>query len=303
MLFHHRNCLIAFLFCATLFCVDQLRAEKTLRWKFTAGDSWHVGITQISKTETRGGIRPVKMTIEMSMEMQWSIDSVEQNTATMTQKFSRIALKMTVPQGEAIEFDSSSQATPTGISKSIADSVRPLLGVAFQIKMSDRGEIVDVLLSDAAAKALSSVPSKSKLKSVFTKEGLSELLRQSAVVLPAAGVNDGDDWDATTTAKTPIGNLAQTHTYTYQGPTEKDDKTLDKITVKSTLDLKAPASSDSKIAIKAHEQTGELFFDSAAGRFAETNVTQTIVSELPYRDMIIRSTVESSLRMKITLSN
>lgn len=293
------------LLAALLFC-SQLHAEKLLRWKFAEGDQWKVRITQVSKTDTRAGIRPVKMTIDMSMDMDWSIQSVKDDTATITQRFTRIALKMTPSDGKAVEFDSSSESKRTGISKAIGESVAPLLDVDFFLTVNNRGEFVEVSLSDEAKKKLDSIPKDSNLKSIFTQEGITDLLQQSAVVLPKDAINEGDEWKTKTTAKTPIGELTQNHTYTYVGSNQGDEEgapAVEKITVTSTLDLKAPKTSGSKITIKEHTQTGQLLFDADAGRFVETSISQKIVSELPYRNLNIKSTVETSLKMTIVDSS
>ncbi len=287
---------------APLLASADARAQTLLRWKLQQGQKLRVEVTQKSDLETTVGTKPLKMSIGMTMEMDWTVDAVdEQGTAQLTQSFSRLAMKMDVPGTGAIQYDSAAPAPATGPAKDIAAAVAPLIGAPFVLKMNDRGEILEVKLSDAAAKAFEAAAADSRLKSVFSKEGISETLRQSSAVLPEKPVNKGESWNVVTQTASPLGLVKQTSTYTYEGPETRDDQPLEKIKVESTLTLdKQQDPSSPKVVLKDQQQSGTLHFDPAAGRFVDSEITQHLTTETPYRGMLIRTKASSSMHMKIT---
>jgi hypothetical protein len=287
---------------ALLLAAADARAQTLLRWKLQPGEKFRVEFSQKSDLETTVGTKPLKMSIDMTMDMNWSVDAVDQQgVAQLTQSFSRLAMKMDIPGTGAIQFDSAAPAPAAGPAKDIAAAVAPLIGAPFVLKMNDRGEILEVKLSDEATKAFEAAAADARLKSVFSKESISETLRQSSAVLPEKPVQMGESWNVVTQTASPLGLVKQASTYTYDGTESRDDRTLEKIKVESTLTLdKQQDPSSPKIVLKEQQQSGTLYFDPAAGRFVDSEITQKLTTETPYREMIIRTKASSTMQMKIT---
>jgi hypothetical protein len=282
-------------------CPEVSADGKLLRWKFQQGDRFHVMLRQTSVHETRVNNRPLKMTLKMTTELDWIVDSVdEQGRGVITQSFRRMALLMDNDQGESIEFDSASQGQSRGLAKEIAQRISPLIGLKLQVTMNDRGEIVDTSFSKEAEKILEAESKDGQIRKLFSKEGLTQMLRQSAAVLPEQPVSPDDTWTVKTASKSPIGDLDQVHNFTYEGEEQKNGHTLQKIVVETSLALaKSKGNSEPSMKLEDQTQTGTLYFDAEAGNFVASTIDQKFTSQTPYREMIIRSTVDSTLTMTI----
>jgi hypothetical protein len=292
-------CRVVMVFTAALFttAATPSRAEELLRWKLNAGETLHVELAQKSELETNVANKPVKMKLDMGFGLKWQVESVsETGVARIAQSFTRLRLKMELPKQDPVEYDSAAETKPTGPAKDVADAVGPLIGAKFFVSMNDRGEIVDVKLSDEAAKLLET-PAAARWKETISKEGLTDLLRQSAAVLPEKPVAKGASWTVPTSSKSPLGPLKLSHKYTYQGAEERGGKMLAKIAVQTTLELEA---SKGKPQLKEQKHSGLLYFDAEAGRFVETEVNQELATEAPYRDTVVKAKAVSTLRMKVS---
>lgn len=276
-------------------------AEKPLRWKLKPGEVFDVRFAQQSETKTSVLSKTIEVSVDMTMDMRWQVASVDQDgSAQLKQSFTRLSVTMNSPNVGLVKFDTASDDPLTELAEPLADSIEPLIGAEFVIKMSNRGEILAVTLSDETLAVFAEAPVNSQLKSLFTKDGLSEMLRQSAAVLPEQPVDEGATWESQSRTQAPVGTLKQTNHYTHAGTEQREGKTLDKITVRTMLELVEPKEQPAaKLALKQQQQTATLYFDADAGRFVESEIKQSLTSETPYRDNVIRTTVESTMRMTI----
>lgn len=272
-------------------------ADEALRWRFSAGESLQVSFLQTANTETVGAGVPTSISIVMGMDMTWRVEEVAADgSATMSQSFDRLTMSMKTGDVASVDYDSA--AVPTSApAKEIADAVAPLIGPKFQLTMSDRGEIQDVKLSDAAQQAAANT--REGLKSFFSADGISRVLRQSVIVFPEKPLAVGDQWEARSRVESPLGMLEQISVYTYQGAVDRDGRMFERFTVESTLQVDGDATR-AKTKIKSQSQTGELLFDRDAGRLASSQVVQKLTTVRPYRDtqVEVRSTSKLATSIK-----
>lgn len=280
-------------------------AQQPLRWKFEQGQKLHVKIVQNSSMETsKQKDKPQKLIVERLMELDWQVESVDdEGTARMTQSFARVRMKMQTSPTSTIEYDSASKKKPFGDARFFAESVAPLLKAKFFVVMTARGEISDVTLSEETIEAFAKeAEKKSKLQSLFSKEKISEIIRQPAFVLPEKGLTKGDRWEQAKEILSPLGTLALASVYTYAGPEQRDGKSLEKISGATMLQLKKPiAAAVSKVRIKEQKQSSEFFFDAQAGRLAASELTQHLVTESKYREFTFRAVADTTSQVSVTL--
>jgi hypothetical protein len=291
---HHVRCFALAIIC--LCAASSAHGEQLLRWKLKAGQALQVELTQKSELETTVAGKPLKMNVEMLMGLAWQVEAVdEQGIARVAQSFTRLKLKLDAPRQDPIEYDSSAQTKPTGPAKDVADALGPLIGARIFVSLNDRGEIVDVKPSDEAAKLLDS-PAAARLKETFSKDGLTDLLKQSAAVLPEKAVEPGATWTVPAASQSPLGPIKLTHKYTYVGSEVRSGRPLEKISVETKLELQ---EAKGKLKLIEQKQSGLLFFDAQAGRFVETQIDQELTTEAPYRDTTVRAKATSALTMKV----
>ena len=81
--------------------------------------------------------------------MTWDVQGVDEKTgeAVIKQKFDRVKMKMTTPVG-GFEYDSKSEAAPTGLGAMIAPMYKAMTKGEFEITMTSRGEVKDVKIPE-----------------------------------------------------------------------------------------------------------------------------------------------------------
>ena len=287
--------------CLTMCLAAPLHAQTALAWKFSAGQTMSVELAQRVETETQFSGKPVRVTVDTTLEQWWTIDEVANDgTATMTQEFRRIAVKLELPQTSAIAYDSAATKKPAGDAKNLAESLGPLIGGKLQVKLAATGEILDVTLGESLASHLEKLPADAGWKGLFSRDGLRQLLRQSVVVFPSEAVDAGATWKRELEIAAPLGKIHQTSDYKYVGPESRDMRTLERIDVTSRVTVAKGAGPAEPPTIKEQSQTGQIWFDAAAGRLSESTSTQKLRTEAKVRDTVVGVTVNSTLKTRLT---
>jgi hypothetical protein len=283
-------------------CHAVAAAEVLPRWKFVARQTLHVDSTQETTVTTSINNKPQQAFLNMKMRLAWVVDDVtDEGVATMTQSFERLELKTTAPQAEPIVYDSASAVKPTGAAREIAAGLAPLIGAKFMVKMNARGEVLEVKLSPEAAKALTALPEQSQLKAILSPEGLTNLLKLGGDMLPEKAVSPGDEWPLAATQETPYGQLTQTGSFTYEGPVERQGRELQKIVLKSSATLAPQAGAELKLQVEEQTKSGEILFDTAAGRLVEATTRLLSKSVRPFRNTEIRIQIQSETKLLVAV--
>ena len=273
-----------------------------LRWKLREGDQLRLKVIQTTKTETKVNDKPTAMSIDTGMEMLWRVDRVEEDgTMRMTQSFTRFMMKTATPDGQTVIHDSLSKEQPSPETQDFARDIGPLLRARVAVVMSDRGEIADVALPPETEGLLADLPDASKWKSLLTKEGMSRTLRQSLGLLPEAPVAAGDAWSDNHDLDSPLGKIRLANSYTYESTISRDGKSFEKLAVVTRVEPQNETKPlDGPAVPIPREYGGVFYFDNAAGRLVHSRITQTTVSEVPYRDTTIQVKASSSILVNVT---
>ena len=270
--------------------------DSLLRWKFAEGQKLRLQITQSLSSETTVSNKPVKMNVDLMLEMGWLVDALDADgNANITQTFRRVTTKLVVPMGGTIEFDSAAAKKPVGEAKEIAALVMPLIGNKLTTTITPRGEVRDIQLTEETEKALATAVG-GKSQPLFSKEQLGQLLRQSAVLLPEKPVGVGDKWEQPTELDSPLGKLRQVTQYVYAADETLGERRVVKLAVSGQLELTGAKG----LTIKDQQLAGTCLFDNAAGRILESSLTQKIQTQSKLRDTTIDATIASTLQLKIS---
>ena len=273
---------------------------EPLRWKLKSGDELLATIDQRSEVaSTLGGAAPTVMTLDTGLELAWKVDGVdEQGAAKITQRFQRLRMKLEMPKSGAISYDTASETKPTGDAKAIAAALEPLLQAEIQLTLSPRGEITSVELGEAAEKVVDGLDASSPLKALLSKEGLSNILKQSLVVLPEEEIKPGSTWEREANLATALGKFKQTTTFELQPP-EAEAPDVAQIQSVSNLELEQPRAKGRPTTLKQQSQQGTIRFDQAAGRLHSAEVQQELVTASMLRDTPIQVKLTSTLKMTL----
>ncbi len=276
-------------------------AEIQLRWQLAPGTALQIQLAQTSKTETTIRDRVTAVAIDTGLELPWNVDRVDPDgTLHVTQAFSRLWLRSVSPDGKTTAYDSSLPPDSAAETKAIADAVRMLLQLRVSISLSKRGEILAVQRPSETDSLLGDLPALAGWKSLLTRDGMQRTLHQALGTLPAGPVDVGSTWNIVRQLESPLGPITATDTYTYEGPSADSQHRLERIRVATQLKLPdAAAPSRPPKRVERQQLEGSYLFDATAGFLAESRMTQTLVSEVPYGDGTIRVLTASSLVTKL----
>jgi len=285
-----------------IFAASQALAQKTLRWKLTAGDQLAVDVTQQTTSTVTIASKPVKTTLEMTLETLWTVDSASEQEIKLTQTVKRMAVKMQSGAAAPIAYDSADKTPPVGAAKDIAVAVKPLLEPlsSLIVTMNTRGE---VLSAEPSAKLAELWKTPGAAAGSGSGQSAQELLKRSIVVLPEKSVTAGaeaEKWTKEREADIPIGKVKQSTDFAYGGEVEESGQKLDKIVFTSKLALVPGGAKTLKLTLKEQKQTGHALFSAEQGRVLRAEQTQKLVTEAPYRETIITVAVDSTVKTAIS---
>lgn len=306
------NTKIAVSLCMTWFCCFvQAQDSNVLRWKFVEGDSFQVKLGQTSNIKSNVNDRKVSTGQEVQVWMEWAVDSIDDRSAKMTWKFTRVASKSETVQAtkkdsgdsaipEVIEFDSDADEPENLAAKKLWKGVKPLIDQPFEVTMTDRGEIIDVTIPTKTMEALREFSGSMRVRRLMEEEGIKEVIGQSMCVLPEEEAKPGYTWSSTRTFDIPMGKIRQVTTYTYQGDsTDSENPGL-------VINVSSEAAVDSfvedgrpKLEIKSQNSSGKIRLDNEAGFVKSADVSAKMETVTPYRDMEILATMETNLKLNI----
>jgi hypothetical protein len=229
----------------------------------------------------------------------------------VTSKIEAFKASVSLPGGLSVDYDSANpDAAPDDpMLKPILDAFKASADVEYTFVVGKNGEIAAVEgLEKVREKFEASNPETAEMvKERFQPESMKKALGDEMNILPDTLVRPGDSWTRSQTQQMGMGQSLTFETkYTYEGTVEKDGKTLDKITVKSTGVKYAQdpsAGGPARVVgsdLKVESSDGQILFDRAAGREVESRQSTRMVGPLTLEvmgqqiDVDLDLTVESS---------
>jgi hypothetical protein len=219
----------------------------------------------------------------------------DEGDAVINQRFDRMKMKITLPPPVGVvEYDSKSEAAPTGTAALFAPMYQALTKAQFELTMTPRGEIKDVKVPDEVIAALKNSPGGMALGDLATPEGFKRMISQSALVLPENAPQAGDDWTTKVELKHPLGGkqIVET-TYTYEGT--KDVEGVTYAVFRPNLKMGFEGNEQAKVT--AQESSGEILFNIAAGRLHSSVLDQNVTME---QGGGIQAKIDQSIKVNVT---
>jgi hypothetical protein len=258
-------------------------ADKVaLRWKFKEGEVFRYSMDQTTvRIEQDPEGRETKQNFSLILDMAWTVKSVDASgVASITQTVDRVRTSLAAPLGK-FSFDSKDLGNITdskgalNVPGAAGPMVKVLLGAEFSSKMSPRGELTDIKLSDKLLATLKADNDPAVAQGPFSEVGLKNILAQMVLPLAEASVDVGDTWKrAQAIPAGPDGQTRQVEqTFTYKG--RDPASSLPAIEFATKLD---PPKADPNVPVtlKKEAGTGRFEFDNALGRVVKSTVVEDV---------------------------
>jgi len=279
---------------------DSARAEKLLRWKFAKGDQRHIERHE----EATIAINPLGRKIKLSQTIvigQLVEDVTDQGIASITQKFEHIKVSMDGAPGISFSYDSKSPEAPKGGAQRIAPLFDALLKAQFTNQVSPQGQVIEVVVPEDLAAFAEQAKEFPVLGDLYSKDGITRMLKQNVAPFPELPVEQGDQWSDKDEVKEPtIGTRVITTSYSYDGEDEFDGRKLDKLTTSIKIEFVPSDDGQAPVSITGQESTGSLLFDAESGQLVRGESTQHIAMESMSQGQKIGTDITTKNDIKVT---
>jgi len=285
---------------AALALVPQVaHGEKLMRWKFAKGDQRHIERHE----EATIAINPLGRKIKLSQTIlisQLVEDVNDQGVASVTQKFEHIQVSMDGAPGISFSYDSKANAPPKGEAQRIAPLFEALMKAEFTSQVSPQGQVKDVVVPDDLAAFAEQAKGFPVLGELYSKDGMTRMLKQNAAPFPELPVEQGDQWSDKDEVKEPtIGTRVITTSYTYDGEDEIDGQKLDKLNTSIKIEFVPGDDGKPPVSITGQESSGLLLFDADRGQLIKGESTQHITMESMSQGQKIGTDITTKTDIKV----
>ena len=270
-------------------------SNDQLRWRLQDGERFNVTLTKSGNVETQVDTRIRKVEIESQLEFDWNVVKTGKGEITIEQTLKKVVLESGAPgdvSAERLSFDSSNIVYKKGVSNTIANQLKPLIGLTYQFVMTDLGEIKSVMVAEDQKRILEAIPSTLPIKDLLTSQGQQSNLAAATWICPKTMSNDRE-WSTEQMLDSQLGTYNRISRYTAG---ELDGDTIQ-------IDVVTDVKHNPKMALKLFEGKGQIEFDAAEGFVRSSESSTRMTTESPYRDLIVKTTIEMESELKMEKQN
>jgi Family of unknown function (DUF6263) len=277
------------------------QAQTALRWKFQKGETLKYSIVQKTASKLNANNIVIDVSVIQTIDTTWTVNAVSADgLAEVSQTFDRIQMNLEAP-GSKIVYDSKDGKLPEGPQGQVLGPVlQALAGAEITFKMSERGEVTDVKLSDKVLEALKALPGGGA-QGMFSEDSLKRMIMQSTLTLPEEAVARGKNWHKKTEMPAPpLGTMVIDNSYTYQGVDSATPGKLERIDVAVDTTLQPQENAPIQAKLKSQDSKGTFLFDNQKGYLSESGMTQKLEIVLSSMGKEFTQNQENSVTMKLS---
>ncbi len=256
------------------------QAPSDLRWKFKEGQVLRYVLNQNTSMGISVGGQSIDNSIDQMYELTWKVKAVKADgSAEMVQVFDRVKYMMDSVLGQ-MSVDTKDEKDPEGPAAAMGQVFRALVGAEATMVMTPLGEIKDFKLPAKAAEMLKNLPGMPGGQRMVSEDTFKEMVEQSTLVLPGKPLAANASWNTKRDVpRPPIGSMLVDSTYTFKGA-DPQNKALDKIDIKSAVELKVNPDSPFTVKIKKQDIQGGIVFNRDGGFLTNSKVEQKLDLEI-----------------------
>ena len=277
--------------------VSTRAADGPIRWKFTAGEVLSFELNQDMNMNIQAApTQQMTTTAQQLMNMHWNVKSVDgDGNATVEQQFDRIQIRMAVPGGQGLVYDTDSEEPATGMAAMIAPTMEAMTAGSFSFKITPRGEVSDVQFSEELKNAVKNGPGGE----AGGVEQFKSMVSQVAFPLPENMPKPGETWKTNVTVANPAGGTQTVETtYTFDGTRDADGTTF--AVLKPAMSMEMAKNPMMEMKMKEQKTDGEVLFDLKAGRLHSMSVNLNITMDMVAQGMTMPGTIDQKIEVKVT---
>jgi hypothetical protein len=273
-------------------------AQTTLRYKFTKGEKLHYILEQ----KVTMSVKDTTAELGHTFDVTWTILDVDADgKAKMTHTFDRVRFKMSGGAIGKVEYDSQDGKLIEGpAGKALNPLFKAFTGAEISLTMDPQGKVSNMIVPEKLLQVLRKAQGGGAgLGEVFSEEGLKKAMDQSRPLLPKDAVSKGATWEQKFEEKTKVGVTRVEITNTLESPIKRDGKELERLSMKPKMTVESDPDAPVRFTIKSQDSSGIAYFDNAAGRFVETNMTRKIEMTAAFGGREVTQKMEQTETLKL----
>jgi Family of unknown function (DUF6263) len=285
---------------ALLLAGNAAPAQEVVRYKFQPAEKLRYELEQkmIMDMNVQGNAISIEMT--QTIDVVWDIKSVDKDgKAKMTQTFERVRMSMIGPMG-TVDYDSRNGKMPEGpVGEAMGPLFKAMAGLVLGVSMDARGQIGDVEVPKEFLDAIKNSPAAAASGDMFSQDGMKRMISQSGLVLPGGALTKGQSWDTKMDMKMPFGKMLVVNNITSEGTGTRDGLKIEQFAIKPKITLEPDANSPATVTLNSQDTKGTAYFDPAAGRLVEMNITQKMDMDVAVMGQNIKEKIEQKVTYKL----
>lgn len=286
----------------TLVCLfsQSISQAQPLRWNLQEGQELSIDISQTTTTTAAITVRSVQSEYEMNMSLDWKVQAASDDTFTIEQTISRLAINGKRGANVVVALDTDKKPTRTLVDaeRDLHKAITALVGQTFVVEMTARGKVNNVQIPEKMLEALRGVPASMRIRQIFTDEGYKEIFGKATLQFPEEEVEADHSWQETETIESQAGQFEIKHTYTIDKSLSDQSAQID---VTSQVTALPPSDPEAQpMTVKSQSASGKVVFDRQRGLITSATMKTNLVTEKPYQTETITSTINSEITLTVT---
>jgi hypothetical protein len=252
---------------------------ETVVWQFQGGDELRYEVMHDTSIKVDAGpAGKFDSQTDQTVRLGWKVSDSRDQQATINQRVESLELKVAMPGGMELAYDSATGKPAEGIAAMIAPMFDVLTKTPVTLQVTPAGELTDLATDEEALEKLKTLPAIKALGELAAEEGLRQLSEAVLLPLPQDDLAPG----VAATRKVDVenrilGKLTGTITWKYTGKVSQDGKEYERFepTMELAVEVLPPTADGTRPAgpkpladpqLESLTTTGEALFDAEQGR-------------------------------------
>lgn len=265
---------------APLLIAASTLAAQPLQLKFDKGDVALNTVT--SSLEVIGKLSDKKIVqgVVFIVDSERAVVDANEEGASIRESIRRVRV---LQKGDnPIELDSSGDKPDSAGFVPAYDALKELVGQKFDYKMSPAGELSEFSTSDEM-KELFKSQARRRVGLMMNESILKEIYEKTTPILPSEPVEPGATWSRVMKFRTHVGQQTVEAEYTYSGAEEREGRQIEVIKVGGKVTFETDQANQKLFKIQKQNASGEIEFDSQAGRVVRSKVKAVLEMKVDNR--------------------
>ena len=296
------------------------RSQERLAWDLQAGDEYRITTRQEMTTsyslltsEAEPAPQAHASSAAVTLYLHWHVRSRDGQVAHIAQRLERLAMNLTSPAGDKIEYDSARKdLSGEGPTAALAQQVQPFLGRTVELDVLPTGAVTLIAGTPAAGAEKPAVeesgrqpnanreapPHPTPVQQIFSPEGIKNMFVQCGCVLPDRPVVINDHWSGQAATRSQIGTMVMDMDFVYLAKKTQGDNALSSIgcTTKVSILPRKGTPAALGMTVENQQNEGTILFDRGNSRFVNADLRSTIFLTTQFATQKYRQTITMRTR-------